>query len=396
MSVNNLSFEQSAAILNEIKAQATGNHQLTPIQNLGDFISVATTVKACGVDPIGLAISQVLSRTINSERPYYGKFRGVQSDAERWGAVVRKMSAVDLPLIESKQFDLEDDTSIDPWVIRKHPVLQTNFYGASEYQYVETVTKDQLYSCFDSPESFGSFMTMLATNRENSFVQAREAKSRAVVVNQIAGRIAGATEANIAVEAVVHLLTEYNAETGLSLDAQTVKQPENYPPFIKWVYGRVEQLCELMTERSQMFQTNVTDKPINRHTDRAYQRLFIQDQALKMMTSRVLADTFHENMLNMSITEGVNFWQSIQNPFDIEATPAYMAEDGTVVTGGAVSQTEVFGLIMDRDAAGLTLINEESAYTPYNPRGKYVNFWHTGTWRWWNDFTEKSIVLLLD
>ena len=396
MGVNQLSFEQCAKILNDIKNQCTGHDDLTPINNLGDFISVATTIKACGTEPIGNAISQVLSETVYSERPYTGKLRGLQSDALRWGGMVRKLTPIDLPMIDSEQFNLVDGTSIDPWIIRKHEVVQTNFYGADEYQYVETTPKTQMYSAFDSPEAFSGYLTMLATNRENSFIQAREAKSRAVMADLVTGRVAGADE-GLAAESVIHLLSEYNAETGLSLDAQTVKQPENYPAFIKWVYGRIEQICELMTERSEMFQTQLTDKPINRHTDRAYQRLFIQDQALKMMTSRVLADTYHENMLTMSVTEGVNFWQSIKHPFDISATPAYMAADGTVVNAtDPVNLTEVFGVIMDRDAAGLTLIDEESAFSPYNPRGRYVNFWHTGLWRWWTDFTEKSIVLLLD
>ena len=325
-SVNDLSFVQAAAILNELKSQATGQKSLTPINNLGDWISVASTTLATGYDPVMGAISLVLGRTVNSERPYGGKFKGLQRDSQAFGAYTRKLSFVDLPMVESKQFDLADDSSVDPYIIRKKQVLQTNIYGGDDYQYFETITKDQLHTAFQNPESFSDFMGARAVNMQNNLTQTREMKSRAVIADLITGRIAGAEE-GLAPESVVHLLTEYNAETGLSLTSQTVKQPENYPAFIKWVYGRVEQICELMTERSQIFQTNVTDKPINRHTERPYQRLFIQDQALKMMTSRVLADTFHENMLNMSVTEGVNFWQSIESPFDISAQPAYMAAD---------------------------------------------------------------------
>lgn len=396
-SVNDLSFVQAAAILNELKEQATGQKSLTPINNLGDWISVATTTLATGYDPVMGAISLVLGRTVNSERPYGGKFRGLQRDSQAFGAYTRKLSFVDLPMVESKQFDLADGTSVDPYIIRKKPVLQTNIYGGDDYQYFESITKDQLHTAFQNPESFSDFMGARAVNMQNNLTQTREMKSRAVIADLITGRIAGAEE-GLAPESVVHLLTEYKNETGLTdLTPQTVKQPENYPAFIKWVYGRVEQICSLMTERSQKFQTNVIDKPINRHTERPYQRLFIQDQALKMMTSRVLADTFHENMLNMSVTEGVNFWQSIDSPFDISAQPAYMAADGTIKSSDApVEATEVFGLIMDRDAAGLTLINEETNYTQYNPRGKYWNLFHTGLWRWWADFTEKSVVLLLD
>ena len=74
-------------------------------------------------------------------------------------------------------------------------------------------------------------------------------------------------------------------------------KPENYSAFIKWVYGRVEQLSDMMTERSQKFQINVTGKEVNRHTPRGDQRVYLNSQALAEITSRVLTDTYHDNFL---------------------------------------------------------------------------------------------------
>jgi hypothetical protein len=61
----------------------------------------------------------------------------------------------------------------------------------------------------------------------------------------------------------------------------------------------------------------------------------------------------------------------------------------------AVNNKNVFGVIFDEEAAGFTQVNEWSASTPFNARGGYSNiFWHF-THRYWNDFTENHVVLLL-
>ena len=393
--VNELNFEQASTLLNDVKKMVTGQESIAPI-NSGEFVSVAFETLNFGLDPVMNAITQVLGRTIVSERPYTRKFKGLQVDSMRYGAIARKLSIVDLPMEDSKQFDLDDDTSVDMYTIRKQKVLQTNLFGANQYSYHRTITKDQLFSAFRNETEFSDFMSGLATNFMNTIEQNRESQSRIVLANLIAGRVDGANN-GIAEESVVHLLTEYNAETGLSLDAQSVKAPENYPAFIKWVYARVEQLCDLMTERSQMFQTDVEGKEINRHTPRADQRIYMMNQDLAAITNRVLADTYHENFLNMSLTEGVNYWQSIETVNEVQAVPSYMAKDGSIITAsGTVTVSPIFAIIMDRDSAGLTLVNEETTNTPYNSAGKYWNIWHTGTWKWWTDFSEKSIVLLLD
>ena len=393
--VNTMDFNDASNLLYSIKTMVTGEEGIAPI-NSGEFVSVATTTLLAGLDPVMNAITQVLGRTIVSERPYSRKFKGLQVDSMRYGAIARKLSFVDLPMETSKQFDLEDETSIDMFTIRKQPVLQTNIYGAVDYAYHRTVTKNQLKNAFRNETEFMEFMSGLTQNFVNTIEQNRELQSRIVLANLITGRIAGADN-DIAPESVIHLITEYNQATGGSYDSTSIKSPDVYPAFIKWVYARVEQLCELMTERSQKFQTNVEGKPINRHTPREMQRVYMMNQDLAEITARVLADTYHENFLNMSVTEGVNYWQSIESPTEIQATPSYMATDGSIITPDSpITATEVFGVIMDRDSAGLTFVDEETTNSPYNSSGRYWNIWHTGLFKWWVDYSEKSLILMLD
>lgn len=62
----------------------------------------------------------------------------------------------------------------------------------------------------------------------------------------------------------------------------------------------------------------------------------------------------------------------------------------------AVSKNNMFAILMDEEAAGVTNVNEWSASSPFNASGGYSNmFWHF-TDRYWNDFTENCVVFALE
>lgn len=388
MSVNQMNFEQSAALLNDVHEQVTGKKQIAPTTS-SDFVSVATTLIQAGYDPIINAITQVIGRTIFSNRAYRGKLSGIEVDNQRFGSVTRKLSVVDKDFEDSAEFSLVDGESIDMYKVNKPEILQTNFYGSNIFQKSITIFRDQLNNAMRNAEEWGSFLSMVAQNTSDMIEQNNETMKRMTLANFIGGKMAQDN-------GVIHLLTEYNTATGNSFTKEDIHKPENYPAFIKWVYGRIEQLSNMMTERSQKFQINVTGKEINRHTPRGDQRVYLNSQALSEITARVLADTYHDNFLTFAETEGVNYWQAIDNPFSLSVTPSVMDATGSIVTAEAVTTDNLFGVIFDRDALGLSIFNEISATTPYNARGSYWNQWYTWTVRWYNDFTEKGIVLLLD
>ena len=308
------------------------------------------------------AISNVLARTIFSIRPYSAKMTGLMMDTFRWGAMMRKLSIADDAWQDDPAYDWPalwdnsqnppsgDGQAIDPWTIKKPNVLQTNFYGASVYFDEMTIFEDQLETAFQGPEQLGSFLSLLMTNLSNRLELSNEGLRRGLVANAIASII----DENKA-DRIVHLLTEYNTLTGLStpLTNQTVYQPANFAPFMKWVYSRVATLSAMMTENSLAYQTVITGKPVLRHTPYQDQRVYMYAPARYQIDARVLADTYHDNYLKYADVETVNYWQSISTPDSINITPAYTSTSGVLVTPqSAVSQSDVFGIIFDRDMMG--------------------------------------------
>ena len=231
--VNDLTFNQLATVLNTIVEQATGVQSLTPTDE-SSFVTVAQVGLKAGYDPLMTAISQVLSKTIFSIRPYNRKFQGIQATNQRFGAITRKLQIVDDDWKNDVKFQLVDGQSVDHYTVNKPDVLQTNFYGANVFMDYITIYTEQLDNAFSGSAQFGEFISMLMTNMSNRIEQAHENLARRTIANFIAGKI-------VANNNVIHLLTEYNAKTGLTLTAQTLYQPQySFPPY-KWRFPPCEE-----------------------------------------------------------------------------------------------------------------------------------------------------------
>lgn len=390
MATNELNIQQISTLVNSVVAQATGS----PISaiNGSDFATVAQKGLKVGYDPLLNAIGQVLSKTIFSVRPYNRKFSGLNVSNQRWGNITRKLQVSDSAFEDNDAQKLVDGASIDMYKVKKPNVLQTNFYGSTTFQKQSpTIFRDQLDTAFTSPEEFSSFMGMLASNMQDQIEQAHETMARATITNLIGGRIAKNESGS-----VVHLVTEYKALAGLG-EEDSVEAPENYPSFIKWVYGRIASLSSMLTERSLLYHTNITGNPIMRHTPQNRQKVYLYAGEKFSIESRVLADTYHDNYLKMADTETVNYWQSIASPTSINIKPTYLLDTGALTTPeDAITNSKVFGVIFDEEAAGYTVCNEWAQATPFNARGGYSNLFYHFTDRYWNDFTENAVVLLMD
>ena len=386
--VNTMTFEQASAILNNIRKQVTGEEPIS-IVDTSQFVSVATTLLQVGYDPVLNAITQMVTKTIFSIRPYNRKFAGIKMDSEQWGSIVRKLSIADKDFDNDLRFELVDGESVDMYKVNKPVILQTNFYGQNVFEKNYTIFRDQLDNAFSGVAEFGRFMSMVTQNIADMIEQCHESIARMTIANFIGGKVASNNS-------VIHLVTEYNDATGLSLDSTSIFAPENVNDFSKWCYARITTLMGLMSERSQEFQINVTGKKINRHTPYELQKLFMFAPLLNEMRARVLADTFHKEMLEKADVEEVNYWQSIETPNQIKVKPSYTNATGDVVVGEETTIEKLAGVLFDRDALGYTTIHNWSGTTPFNAKGGYWNTFHHFTERWFNDFTEKGIILMLD
>lgn len=400
---NDLSFEQLSTVLTAITNQATGVNNITPIDT-ASFVTVAQMALKTGYDPLTTAISQVLSRTIFSVRPYTRKFKGLNVSNQRYGNHVRKLLTIDKPFEDDDRLKLVDGESIDQYKVNKPKVLQTNFYGANQYQKSVTIYKDQLDCAFSSPDEFASFISMVMQNASDMIEQAHEETARATINNLISAIYAAETavaSGNTMAKSnggkrAINLLTLYNQTNGSTLTVNDIFKAANFESFVKFAFSTINTLADLMTDRNTLFSSQLTNYTVIRHTPKDRMKFYLYTDLVNKINSEVYSTVFNPDFLKLVDFERVNFWQSALNPSQIQNNPVMLNKDGTLKTVGATTISNVFGVLFDEEAAGYTTVNEWSQPSPFNARGGYYNqFWHF-TDRYWNDFTENAIVFYVD
>lgn len=395
MSVNTMSFEQAATILTSLAAQATGTSALA-VQDLSGYISVGQHLLRTGTDPLSIGLSQMVSRTIFSYRPYEGELQSLDRDTDEWGAITRKVNAIQQAVQDSGVYGLTDGAhSPDMYTVRKPKLYETCFYGYDTWSDSVSITRKQLMNAVTNPSDMGRLLDLILGTKANEMELSREVFRRATIANMI-----GAIKVLNNATCIRHLLTEYNTATGQELTATTVKLPANYPGFIRWAYAQIAMVSDKMAAYTSMFHLNPTEGTILRHTPKAEQRFYVYSGALREVDATVMSVTFNSEDAKKqlpAITESVTYFQSIQTPDSVKVKPAYVAANGQIVASPAEQTVNnIFGLLVDRAAMGVNFYDQSVDVTPMEVSSKYYNYWYHDAHRYYNDMTENAVLFLLD
>lgn len=427
-----LTFNQLATVMGTIYGLATGQTAFNAPTNTADFISTAQNALRRGYDPLIGAISQVLSRTIFSIRPYSAKFTEIRWDSQKWGNAVRKINFADGGFEDDSRLPLTDGSSVDMYTVKKPKIFETQWFNSNIYAKHYTIFRDQLDTAFSGVDEFQRFLTGVTTNVADMLEQSREEFARSIIANYIGALYAqGTGQTPRDTGRVIKLCTDFCTEMGISTGQQgdTYATPRaaaladtNYDKFMKWLFARIAIISKLFTERSQMYQSLVyttsnnvdTLIPIMRHTPYENQRMYLYVDVLKNIDTRVLSAAFHDNYLKIGKHNTVSYWQSIkegsynagsqQSPDirtlgrdSVYVIPSTIDKNGKYNTDpSAVDVPHVFGILFDENALAMTEGSSWSAPTPFNAAGGYSNVHFHTTLRGMNDLTEKGVLFLLD
>lgn len=397
MAINFLDTVQISTVLNAVVEQAVGKAALATV-NTSDFVAVAKIGLEAGYDKLATAISQVLSRTIYSNRPYNRQLRLLETDSLQYGNHVRKIQFIDSEWEDNEAYKLTDGQSVDPWEVKKPQAVQENFYGKTTAQRFITIYRDQLREAMQGPGEFGRFFSALMTQMQNEIEQSREETARMTLANLIGGTMMIGAQT----PQVVHLVTEYNAAIGSPSPALTLSDlstPTYFADFARWICGRIKTASKALRDRNVLYHQNPTSASPNsgyvaKHTPVQDQKLVVYGPFFDRVQSNVLSMTFNEGDLAMMEREEVTFWQNPLSPQTIDLGVTYTDVDGSIVTA-TLNNSTVLGILFDKEAAGITLIGEEMTTSPYNNRGKYYNIFFDFETRYYNDNFENAIVFSL-
>lgn len=386
-----LTAKQIYTIVNEVANQAMGGTDIAVIDNRG-LIALGNTVLGSNDTANNFinALTDRIGRTIVSFRAYHSHFPDFERDAIEWGNILQKIK-IGMPEAESDDaYNLKDGTSVDQYKINKAKVNQMLFSSETPWQTHITVHLDELEKAFVDSTSMGTFISGMFGEVQNRIELAMENLSMDCVNNYIAELIKRKTSNP---NRVFNLVTLYKDATGVdhTTEPLTALDDEEFLKFTVRTINRISSTMEYMT-KGVFNNAEGTGEVYTRHTPKSEQRMMLFIDMVNALKTNINSKAFNMEQVAIDIPfQTVPFWQSIKKPAGINVTPA---SEGTEATAPIV-QSEVMGILYDREAMGTFKKKYSSLTSPINAAGKYYNVFYHMITMYYNDLTENAVVFLL-
>ena len=376
------------AIVNAVHAMATGADEVAVVDT-ASFVDFGNNVLSSS-DATETFLNTYLLRvatTYDTFRPYDGKLKDLMLSGDEWGAIVQKIDAEVPDFVSDETFEIEDGKSVDQYIVRKPVGRQKLFIKRSTYSNFITTAKKLLKGAFLSEAAFLSWARMVAGKMRNKIEFATENLARLAIANYIANMEDGQ---------IVHLLTNYNNESGLSLTADKALLDKD---FLAYAAGEME----LVSKRLRNLSVSYNAEEAERHTPAGEQRFLVFDKFQSRLQHVVQYQAYHKELVSLGEFIEVPYWQGeyemSDDPtpvrVDVRDTIKVTVDDGEGGTAD-VTVSGIMGFIFDKYALGAHRSEEETLTTPINARGRYYNTFHFAEQLWFNDLSENGVVFILD
>ena len=420
-----LTVTDGYAIINAMTAEMMGQSGSLQAVDASTFVSVGETLLAAGVEDVINTLSLVVSRNLIAIRPYEAKFRLINAlDSGVFSNRIRKISyyskyakptgasntqLYDENLMMGADNGVHYDSSTPPvqksvesmWLQSQPVVLELNFAGSTEWQYPYTLYENQLKQAFRSPAEWTAFLNGFLVSCANDIEMEKEAFSRMLMLNAIAGTLDMTASMP---ESVVNLTTLYNARYnsgGTPLTTAVILE-QHMPELLALFISTLKNISDKMSCRSILYHWNpqktvgADTYDLPRQTNKADQRLMIVSPFWNDAQAMVLPAVFNDQYLKLENFESIAYWQNITDPYNIDFTPAIPdVNNPTSQTVGAQVQAMVLGCLFDRDAIMADFQLDDVASSPLEARKHYRTIWNTirknAIW----DATENFVVFIM-
>lgn len=414
-----LNVTDGYAIINAMSAEMLGSNATIQAIDESSFASVGESLLNSGIEEVINTLSLVCSRDLIAIRPYAAKFRLINAlDSGMFSNRIRKISyyAKNAVPTGASNTDLYPenlgmgfdngvhqggtppvDKSVESMWLQSTPVVwQSWFGGAIEWQYPYTLYENALKAAFRSGQEWADFLNGFLVSVANDIETEKEAFSRLVVLNLIAG-VADLTASMP--NSFRNLTSEFNTKFGTSYTTAQLKTTY-LSEFLAFFVATVKTDSDMLENRSTLYHWSPAKTVggvsyvLPRQTKKADQRMMMISKFWNDAEALVLPQIFNPQYLSLDNFEKIDYWQNINDPMAISVTPAIpdVVSPGSQTTGAAVALSNVLGIIYDRDAMMVDFHLEDVTSTPVEARKHYRTIWNTINKNPLNDFTENVIV----
>lgn len=417
-----LTVTDGYAIINAMAAEMLGKNATIQAIDESSFASVGESVLQAGTENVINTLSLVCSRDLVAVRPYKAKFRLINAlDSGMFSNRVRKISyyAKDAKPTGASNTQLYPenlgmgfdngvhqggspavDKSVESMWLQSTPVTyQAWFGGGIEWQYPYTLYENALKQAFRSPAEWTEFLNGFLVSCANDIETEKEAFSRLVVLNALAG-VADLTASMPG--SFVNLTAAFNTKYGTSYTTAQLLSTY-FSEFLGFFVATVKTVSDMMENRSTLYHWSPAKTVggvsyvLPRQTKKADQRMMMISKFWNDAEALVLPAIFNDQYLKLENFEKIDYWQNINDPTAISVTPAIpdVSDPSAQTSGTAVALDNVLGVLFDRDAMMVDFHLESVQSTPLEARKHYRTIWNTINKNPIWDATENMVVFYM-
>ena len=418
-----LTVTDGYAFINAVADELLGKQATIQAIDASTFASVGESVLQAGTENVINTLSLVASRDLVAIRPYKAKFRLINAlDSGMFSNRIRKISyyakdAVPTGASNTQLFaenlgmgfdnGVHYDSSTPPvqqsvesmWLQSTPVTYQAWFGGGIEWQYPYTLYENQLKQAFRSPQDWTDFLNGFLVSCANDIETEKEAFSRALVLNAIAGTYDLTASMP---GSVVNLKTAFNAKFGTSYTSAQLLSTY-FSEFLAFFVATVKTVSDMMENRSIKYHWSPT-KTVNgvsyylpRQTKKADQRMLMISSFWNDAESLVMPAIFNDQYLKLENFEKIDYWQNINDPTAIDVVPAIpdVLNPAAQTSGSRVQLSYVLGILYDRDAMMVDFHLESVESSPLEARKHYRTVWNTINKNPIWDASENQVIFIL-
>lgn len=395
------------AVMNALARQATGQSNISVVDTTS-FVDAGKKTLATGTENVLSALNVLIGKTLIASKPYKAKFGLVaEQDSNAFENRVRKISFYARDNQPTGMFNTDVATNLgaglddtdgvgSQWEQNPAMPVEVNFFSDFAWDKSTTIYEEQLKIAFTDESSFIDFVNGCMIEVQNDIESTMEARNRMVVLSRIAGNKLLVDEGDLGAECAVNLTTEFNQTYGTAYSTQEILN-EHRVAFLEFFVARFKIDSDRLENRTAKYHDAMTktvsgvDYSVLRHTKKSEQK-FLYYSPLFTQLKMVFAELFNPQYLDLKNGEGVEYWQSFDEPSAIDITPAL--PDGE--TSAEVKLGLVLGILFDKDAMRTNNKFTGVYETPWNARHVYKNvYWHF-KYGVIQDYSENAIVYYMD
>jgi len=407
------------AFINAMADEMLGKNATIQAIDESTFASVGESILQAGTENVINTLSLVASRNLIAIRPYKAKFRLMNAlDSGMFSNRIRKISyyakaatptgASNTQLFTNLAMGFDNGQnpsggtpqSTESMWLQSTPVTwQSWFGGGIEWQYPYTLYENALKLAFRNGAEFAEFLNGFLVSCANDIETEKEAFSRMVVLNAIAG-VADLTASMPG--SFVNLTSEFNTKFGTTYTTAQLKTTY-LSEFLAFFVAFFKTTSDMLENRSIKYHWSPAKTVggvsyvLPRQTKKADQRCMMIAKFWNDAEALVLPQIFNPQYLSIDSFEKVDYWQNINDPMAIDVTPAIpdVSAPAAQTVGARVQLSNVLGILYDRDAMMVDFHLESVESTPLEARKHYRTIWNTINKNPIWDATENFVVFYM-